>query len=139
MYRNISYNINKDDGWQGEVVLFHFDENGKPIQQVFKHSSHLYIEDPNGTDGTSIYGNTLKRLNFKNVSARKQFIKKHPDTRLFEYLNPCREFLLERYLEYYKEKEFAMFPLRTHFTDIEIAIGCKYLDNHKIKIRKKKK
>ena len=115
--------------------MFHFDENGKPIQQVFPHSSHLYIEDKDSEDAISIYGTPLKRENFPNVASRKQFIKKNPNIRLFEYINPCREFLLERYLDYYNEKEFAMFPLRTHFLDIEIAIGCKYLDNHKIKVR----
>jgi DNA polymerase elongation subunit (family B) len=90
--------------------------------ETFEHRSYLYVEKDYGNDGTSIYGTSLERLSFKSVASRKQWINKNPNKRLFECLNPTKEFLLDRYLENHEEKDFSQFPLRTHFCDIEIAI-----------------
>jgi DNA polymerase elongation subunit (family B) len=124
MYRNIYYQIDKED-WQGQIVLFTWDENGKPITQVFPHKSYLYYEHPNGNH-TSIFGTPLMKKTFKNVAARKTWIKQNSNIRIFECLPPQREFLLDYYQGQQEDIEFRKHSLRKQFFDIEIKVESEF-------------
>ena len=137
MYRNICYKINKEDCWQGEIHLFTWDKFGNRITQKYQHNSHLYFEDAKG-DAESIYGTKLKRKEFKNIIDRKRFIANNPDLNYFQCNTPVREFLFNLFRENNEDPDFAKDKLRTHFMDIEVAVGSQYFGNHEIKIRKKK-
>lgn len=122
MYRNCCYRINKEDGsWKGEIVLFTWDKDGNPIQEIIPHQSHLYIEDAGGKS-KSMFGTKLKKMFFKSVIDRKKWIENNSQVRIFESLSPVREFLLSRFAGQQENPDFQKYPLRTFFFDIEIQV-----------------
>jgi len=142
MYRNVIYNINKDAGWKGEILLSTWDDKGNRIEQVISHNSYLYYLDSKSDDThKSIFGDNVKIKYFNSVIDRKKWIRKNPDVKIFECNNPKLEFLQNYY--YGKNtnlNEFNKYPLRVCFCDIEVAIAdgqFVYSDSHIVKIRKK--
>lgn len=130
MYRNIVYKINKEENWQGEIILYTWDKDGKPITLKYEHNSHFYYEDPTG-DYESIYGTKLRRKEFTNSFSRKKFISQHPDYKYYQSLPPNREFLFANFINDNESADFAKFPLRVHFFDIEIKVEDEFPDPYK--------
>lgn len=137
MYRNVVYEI--ADDWSGVIKLFTWDSNGKPKMETIPHSSHLYYEYPDG-EYTSMFNTKLKRKEFTSVIERNKWIKNNPNTVIYEALPPEREFLIERFEGQQEDPEFRKFEFRTHFLDIEVAVGINpdYKNDHPIKIRKRR-
>ena len=119
MYRNIHYRIN--DAFQGEIVLFTWDENGNRVTKVFPHNSYLYHEDFRGSV-KSMFGTMLRRKDFSNIAMRRKWLSQNQECRIFENLPPAREFLLQQFESVVNSPSFATFPLRTHFLDIEVKV-----------------
>jgi len=119
MYRNIHYRIN--DSFQGEIVLFTWDENGNRVTKVFPHNSYLYYEDLRGSV-KSMFSTMLRRKDFTNISLRRKWLNQNPDCRIFECLPPAREFLVQQFENVIDSPAFASFPLRTFFLDIEVQV-----------------
>ena len=119
MYRNVSYFIDSD--WQGHIRLDTWDNNGKPITKEFMHNSWLFYEEVGG-EYKGLYGNPLKRVEFKSVAERKGWINKHPNITLYGCLNPVREFLISNFIGQQESPDFTKFPLRTQVLDIEVQV-----------------
>ena len=119
MYRNVHYRIN--DSFQGEIVLFTWDENGNRVTKVFPHNSYLYHEDFRGSV-KSMFGTMLRRKDFSNVAQRRKWLNQNQECRIFENLPPAREFLLQQFESIVDSPSFAAFPLRTFFLDIEVKV-----------------
>ena len=119
MYRNISYS--NDDNGQGIITLRTWDAQGKPVTETVEHNLHTFHQVDRPTKFKSIFDTNLAETFFKNRQARNSFIKKYPNLKMFECLKPESEFLISKYLNQNEDKDFARFPLRTHFIDVEIA------------------
>lgn len=122
MFRNVVYNINTEEGWTGEIILSTWDEDGKRVTQTIPHSSYLYHEDSRG-ESTSIFGDCIKRKEFKCVIDRKKWLERNPDVKVFECLHPKFEFLQHYYDGKNVDiKEFNKYDLRIAYMDIEISV-----------------
>jgi DNA polymerase elongation subunit (family B) len=123
MYRNISYYIESSPGGekQGMVKLDTWDENGERITEEVPAYSTLYYEDSRGTDN-SMFSTKLKKKVFKTTYDRFNWMKEDSSKRYFECLPPTKEFLFNKYKGAQETHEFSKYKLRTHFTDIEIAV-----------------
>ena len=121
MYRNISYNINKENGWVGEVTLSTWDEDGQRIKYTIDHQSYLYYKDFKGT-AKSWFGDDIKLKHFKSVIDRNKWLKTN-DVPIFESLTPVNEFIINNFVGNNNDiDEFTKFPLHIAFFDIEIAV-----------------
>lgn len=122
MYRNICYKMDTNNHWNGNIILFTWDQNGKRIKKEIPHESYLYYEDSLGND-LSIYNTKIKKKTFKNTSNRRKWLEENPDTKIYECLYPTMEYLQN---EYYKKNNdilnFTKYPLRICFMDIEVAV-----------------
>jgi DNA polymerase elongation subunit (family B) len=121
MYRNIVYKVGPDTGWNGEIVLYTWDDDGNPVEKVYPHRSKLYFESPKGKYN-SMFGTKLEVKYFSSVINRSRWIKNNPGMRIFESLPPEREFLMEMFEGQQEDDDFMKYDLRTHFIDIEVAI-----------------
>lgn len=130
MYRNCVYN-NKSKS----IHLFTWDASGNRIKQEIPFSPYLYLEDKTGTD-RSIYGTTLKKKSFETQYDRGKFVKESGVKRIFENLPAYQQFLVDEYYRNCHDDDFAQFPLKVCFVDIECPKGA-YDEKHKVKIRKK--
>ena len=120
MYRNISYRINEN--WEGVIRLDTWDENGNPVTEEHTHKSHLFYDYPKG-EYNSIYGNKLKKLEFKSIIGRNKWIKENRGQReIYESIPPIREFLIKRFAGQQEDFDFTKHAFRIHFLDIEIAV-----------------
>lgn len=135
MYRNITYHI--DNNWHGQITLYTWEDDGTPVKKTYPHKSHLYIESPNGKE-KSIFGTNLIRKTFDSIVDRNKFLRSVGNIKIFESLPPIREFLIEKYGGEQEKPDFAKHELRTHFIDIEVAVGqnTKYKSSRLIKIKK---
>jgi DNA polymerase elongation subunit (family B) len=124
MYRNVSFK-NNDNG-QGIIVHRTWNAQGVPIIEEIEHNLHTFHQVDRPTKFKSIFDTNLTQTFFKNRQARNGFLKKYPDLKFFECLKPESEFLISRYLDQNEDKDFAKFPLRTHFIDIEISVESSF-------------
>ena len=123
MYRNISYSIRED--YTGEIRLDTWDVDGNPVTEHHTHESWLYYESPNG-NFNSMFGTKISKKEFINTIERSKWLKQNRDTKkIFENLNPIREFLIDYYEGQQEEPEFVKHELRKHFLDIEVATDGK--------------
>jgi len=113
-YRNCTYNYRSST-----IRLDHWDDDGKPITEIYPHSPHLYYEHPSGTYN-SMYGTKLNKVSFNSSRDRKVWINQHSGTRIFESLPPAREFLLDRFIGQERELDFRVHPFKIYTIDIEI-------------------
>ena len=140
MYRNISHRINREEGWRSEIILFTWDENGNPIEKITPYQPYIMYSHHKGKIN-SIYGTPVIKKEFDNTIQRKKFIDERPEMEYYEVEIPTRQYLQDTFKKENDTMEFAKYPLRVHFIDIEIAIGGTYKntysDKDTIKIRKK--
>ncbi|MBW3020713.1 hypothetical protein KY334_05430 [Candidatus Woesearchaeota archaeon] len=122
MYRNVSYNVNTNDSWTGEITISTWDENGKRIQYTTTHQSYLYHADNRG-QAKSWFGDPIKLKRFDSVPARYRWLKDNPNIPVFECLSPVNEFLINNFLGQNQDiEEFTKYPLRIGYFDIEVAV-----------------
>lgn len=120
MYRNICYRVGPETNWEGKIHLFTWDKDGNPIEEVYDHTSKMYVESPNG-EYTSMFDTKLRKLEFKSVIDRYRWIKEHPLEKLYDCFTGEKEFLYETYEGQQEDVEFTKYPLRIHVIDIEFA------------------
>jgi len=123
LYRNISYRT--DSEFNGEIILYTWDHEGKPITEIHPHRSHLFVEHPKGRD-TSMFGTKLVKMMFDSSWDRYRWIKNNPSTRIFESLPPEREFLLNYYQGQQESPDFVKHDLRVQFIDLEISVDSEF-------------
>lgn len=132
MYRYAIYE--RDEDYNGLIRLGTWDEDGKPIELKLNHTSHLYYVDPmydndsEETNYTTLTGKNLVRENFPNTSLRYKWIEQHPGVKLYDSLDPVTEFLHEHFHDVHEDPDFAKYPLKSYFYDIETAIGDRFPD-----------
>lgn len=131
MYRNCVYN-NKDK----QIKLWTWDISGNRVFQELDFSPYLYLETKSG-DSKSIYGSTLKKREFATLWDRNKFVKESGITRIFENIRPYQQFLLDNYYHCNEDEDFAKFPLKIMYFDIECPGSGAYKDDHMVKVRKK--
>jgi len=137
-YRNVAYRVNKETK-SGEIVLFGYDDNDKPITYKVEHHSRVKYRVPYNTHEKSIFGDHVATKMFKNVYERNKWLKGvDSNIKVYEATRPEEEFLFDHFHSKIKDEGFNTQKTRNHYIDIEIAIGQpKYKDDHKIKVRRK--
>lgn len=113
MYRNCVYNNRTKS-----VHLWTWDETGNRVKQEIDFKPYLYLESKNGED-KSIYGTILKKKEFETAWERNKFVENSGLTRLFENLPPYQQFLIDNYYYCCEDENFAQYPLKIMFFDIE--------------------
>ena len=129
MYRNVIYRCGEDATipWNGEILLSTWNEEGKPVDLVIPHESHLYIlakdEEDTNTKYTTITKKPLKKLTFPSVIIRKKWIDEHPTEKIYDCQEPIIEFLHKTFWKINQNKDFAEYPLKVYSWDIETAVS----------------
>jgi DNA polymerase elongation subunit (family B) len=123
MYRNIHYTYDPDNNWNGCITLGTWDAQGNPKIEKIEHNSTLLFETPRKTGLLSIFNTNVEKKYFKNKKERSKFVEAHRELKIFECKDPRVEFLSQRFIDSYDKEDFAKFPLRVHYIDIEIAVG----------------
>lgn len=138
-YRNISYRSGSNG--EGEIVLFGWDKEGKRDTFFFPFNPTAKYEVKENTPNKTIFDTSANIKTFKNSWDRKKWLDAISDgVNVVEAFRPEQEFLIEHFSKYAFNDDFNILPLRTHFLDIEIAMGNSgFQGEHKIKIRKKNK
>lgn len=131
MYRNISY-VQSKDKRSAFIDIWTWDESGNRIYKRIPHKSFVTYEVDYKTDLQSIYGTYLKRKFFETTSSRYQWIKDHPEKKIYESSTPEFEYLNSHYSDVYQEPDFAKNDLRVHYIDIEIAIEDEFPETDKV-------
>lgn len=132
MYRYAIYE--RDDNYNGLIRLGTWNEKGEPVELKLNHTSHLYYvdsmydNDSEETNYTTLTGKNLVRENFPNTSLRYKWIEQHPNVKLYDSLDPVTEFLHEHFHDVNEDPDFAKYPLKSYFYDIETAIGDRFPD-----------
>lgn len=114
MFRNVAY-IPRDQ----LMRLYTWDENGNPIATDHTCEPYIYLETTHNEDCLSIFNTKLKKRRFRNQADRSQYLKDNEITRVFENLGVQQQFLIDYYGTQNESPDFAKFPLRTFFLDIE--------------------
>ena len=136
-YRNIYYRNNSSG--EGEIVLFGWHKNGNRDTFVFPFSPTAKYEVKENTPDKTIFDTCVNIKSFNNSWERKKWLDAASDgINVVEAFRPEQEFLTDVFSKYALDDDFNILPLRTHFIDIEIAVGYSgFKPDHKIQIRKK--
>ena len=113
-WRNIFYSSREN-----KVILWTWNDEGKRIKVETSYEPYLYIESKNHQDAVSIFNTSLKKLTFKNQFERSKFATSTPIHRLFHNINCEQQFLLQMYKDENQKPDFAQFPLKIAFFDLE--------------------
>ena len=116
MYRAVSYNP-----FNESVFLRTWTETGDRIDTEVPFRPYLFLEKEGATDATSIFKTSLVKKAFRNSLERKRYIDGSANKRIFHNLNPEQQFLIEMYKNQNSNPQFAQFPLKIFFLDIETA------------------
>lgn len=120
MYRNVSYKIDKENGWMGIIREDTWDEQGNPITIEVPHRSYLYYEAPNGHH-KSMMGTKLERMEFTNIIQKYKWVKENRHSKkIYEHFHAVKEYLLNKYEHQQESQDFTKFKLRKQFLDIEV-------------------
>lgn len=115
-YRNAVYNS------RDKVVdLYTWDEAGNRIMTSIPCYPYFYYEDNNGNE-TSVFDTKLRRKEFPTFFKKRTFIKERGLKNLFDNYSPVQQVLIDTYWQYNDTEDFAKFPLKIYFIDIE-AVG----------------
>lgn len=112
MYRNIVYNP-----YDKKITLFTWDYQGNRVTEEHDFRPYLYVEEPSGTDGVSIYNTNLRKIAFEDSFKRRDFGK--ACARTFYNLAPEQQFLIQKYRKDNKTDNFYTWPLKIFLLDIE--------------------
>ena len=113
-YRNIAY-----DPRQELIRLFTWDKSGKRIAIDSTFHPYIFLESNNAHDAISIFNTKLKKKVFKNQFEKSKFLNDSNTHRIFENLSPGQQFLIDNFWEVNETPDFAQFPLKLFFLDIE--------------------
>lgn len=113
-YRNVAY-----DPRQELIRLFTWDRSGNRIAIDSTYHPYIFLESNNSKDAISIFNTNLKKKSFKNQFEKSKYLRESGITRVFENLSPAQQFLLDNFWETNETPEFAQYPLKIFFLDIE--------------------
>jgi len=114
MWRNVYY-----DNSRKKIFLWSWDKNGKRKMYDFEYEPFLYVETNSAQyDAKSLFNTNLKKIVFKNESARNQYVKDAGIKRVFYNLRAEQQFLLDLYRD--KEFDWSHLPFKTFYLDIEV-------------------
>jgi DNA polymerase elongation subunit (family B) len=115
-YRNAIYN------YKNQVVdIYTWSNDGDRIVTSVECFPYFYYEDNSGSD-VSIFNTNLKKKQFGNVFDKVKFLKERGIKRVFDNYNPVQQSLIDMYWNYNDTEDFAKYPLKIYFLDIE-AVG----------------
>ena len=140
MYRNLHYFIDDFESPPiGKIRLTTWDANGNPVTEIHKHRVKIAHTVDYETGEKSIFGENIVVKYFDTVMERKGWLKRNSaNTKIIECLRPEVEFLRTHFLDKNDSPTFMQYPLRTHYIDIEIAVGnSRFPLEHTVKLRKK--
>lgn len=112
MYGNVSYNYKDSTIWYST-----WDEYGCRVEKTVPVKPYLYIKDKVGHDGISIYEEPLKKIEFRDAGARKRFCESTKKT--YYNLPVAQQFLIDQFRGQQENDDFAKWPIRVYFIDIE--------------------
>lgn len=113
-YRHCYY-----DNKKSLIHLRTWDENGERITKELYFEPYLFIKDPKKESSyTSIFGDSLTRLNFENDWRRREFVEKTNQS-LFHNINPEQQFLLDHFRSESAENLLNE-KLKVFYLDIEV-------------------
>lgn len=122
MWRNIYYDARKQN-----MHLWGWDKNGKPHMFVEHFTPYIFIESQHHNDATSIFGTSLKRIDFKTLFDLRRYVNIECKTpRIFFNLRPEQQFLLEKFQGVNTERSILEHSLRIFFLDIEVYSPDKF-------------
>ena len=115
-YRNAVYN------YKDQVVEIHtWDKKGERIVTSVPCLPYFYYEDLTGEE-TSIFNTCLRKKEFANYFDKTKYLKERGLKQVFDSYSPVQQALIDTYWQYNDTEEFAKFPLKIFFLDIE-AVG----------------
>ena len=119
-YRNVVYRCREDatTPWEGEVILYTWDNDGNRVEEIIPHASHCYIERKDNLESeyTTLLDKPLERLDFPNVFNRKKWINENPKVKIYDSQNPVAEFLSEYFWQHNENPDFSRFSLLKYST-----------------------
>jgi DNA polymerase elongation subunit (family B) len=122
MYRNCVYSPKEKS-----IFLWTWDSKGNRIKEEIDFNPYILLEDKNGKD-RSIYGTSLKKKEFGTSWDRSKFIKDGNFRRIYENLPPYQQFLIDNYWMQCEGDDFAKYPLKNCFLDIECPLPSGFPD-----------
>jgi len=103
----------------GNNILFRGIHNGVPIQKKIKYKPSLFVPTNEDSKYKTLYGESLKKLNFNDINSAKEFLRKHEKIENFKiYGNTKFEYCLISDL--YKEVKWDLNNIRIAIFDIEV-------------------
>lgn len=120
-YRNALY-LQK----QGCIRIYSWNEEGKRIELDVSYEPYIYLDDYNGKE-LSIFGGPVKRRSFNTQYERGLYVKSSNIKNIYENLNCVQQCLVDTYWKNNEDDDFAKFPLKVYFMDIE-AVAKEYGD-----------
>lgn len=112
-YRNIFYKPKEEC-----VTLLTWDEKGKRVSYDVSVEPYAYIEG-NG-EYESIFGTKLIKKTFRNQYDRYRYLKDTHTKRIFDNFPVTQQFLLDTFWKDNEKPEFAQYPIKICFVDIEV-------------------
>lgn len=114
MFRNVAYLP-----YDQLMRLYTWDEKGNPITIDTTYEPYIYLETTHKEDCLSIFNTKLKKRRFRNQAERAQYLKENEIVRVFENLGVQQQFLIDYFSNQNENADFAKFPLKVYFLDIE--------------------
>lgn len=124
MYRNIVF-----DSRKSIINLFTWNSEGERCMETYNFRPFLYVKHPDGKDGTSIYGEKLKKIEFDDKKSREDFAEKME--KCYYNITPEQQFLIDRYASLNKSPNFSSNPLKIFYLDIEVYSPNEFPNPHK--------
>lgn len=114
MFRNVAYLP-----YDQLMRLYTWDERGNPVTIDTTYEPYIYLETSHNEDCLSIFNTKLKKRRFRNQAERAQYLKENEIVRVFENLGVQQQFLIDYFGAKNEEPDFAKYPLKVYFLDIE--------------------
>lgn len=118
MYRNVWWCSDAELGGPC-IKLATWDSDGNRVRQTRPFSPYLFVEHPKGTY-KSLFGTKLIKREFEQPWERARYLKQTNIKRVYENFDVAQQFLLDEYWDKVDNADFAKYPLRVIFFDIEV-------------------
>jgi DNA polymerase elongation subunit (family B) len=114
MYRNAVYLP------QNRLIrLYSWDTHGNRISYDTSYEPYIYLETAQTGDAKSIFNTQLRKKTFFSQYERYRYVADNESQRIFENLPPVQQFLVDTFYNDNEKADFAQYPLKIHFIDIE--------------------
>ena len=129
MYRNVIYNQN-----DGQIVLKTWDSDGNRVDYTNSFRPYYLMETQRKECyAKSIFGSSLKRVEFENNFERSKSLKEGLLTEVYHNFPPEQQFLIDTFYRHNKKPEFSQHPLKIFYLDIEVYSPYEFPDEWEAK------